>query len=215
MTFSDSWIMRSVIDANEHKIPADFMPRRVVDIGANIGAFVKKIRLHHNPSCEFICVEPLEIHMDCLRANASEAATVIKGAISYGDSTTCSIYDSESSTIYSRAPSNMGSTTSHDRFDDVVVVEEDVPVYTIESVMASEGWSGADLLKLDCELCENEVLKFADLSVFGAVCGEYHNESDFLRLLPVYRDKGWRVAVAGDDLHGNFWMWNPCQKSSS
>ena len=58
-TYGDCWVARDVLFKNEYGITANTLCNRVVDIGAHIGCFARKV-LELHPKSEIVCVEPVK-----------------------------------------------------------------------------------------------------------------------------------------------------------
>ena len=198
----DCWVARDVIALNEYGITKDIPCNRVVDVGANVGCFAYKV-LQVHPHAEIVCLEPLSEHLECLRANAP-AAVVLQCALAYGRSEV-DIY-APSREIHTAFQQGTGMTA-----DPLMHVYSEpyctVPAMTLGGVLERMGWQSADLLKLDCEMCEFEALvDYADLRKFTRIRGEYHDLERMQRLLPRLRAEGFNVTISGSHPLGKFWI---------
>lgn len=136
-------------------------PKRVVDVGAHIGAFA--VTAARRLGATVVAIEPDEQNYSLLIDNASLCARVmaVHGALAYA----------AGGLQLRRDPVNTGH-----HIVDVVEGEGDPYLMrrTLADVMEWNGWDAIDLLKLDCEGCEVDVFERADLSPVRAMVGEYH-----------------------------------------
>ena len=144
-------------------------PARVVDVGANIGAFTIWLKSRHGIS-EAFCFEPEQTSRNLLRANLAlnDCEAHVSGNALGGNSRTISLSPNlvhpQATNIYHRQ-------------------ENDAPTQTIR-VVALREWLAAtpgefDLLKLDCEGAEWEIIESAtreDLSRFKVAIIEVHSD---------------------------------------
>lgn len=173
--------------------------RTVVDLGANIGTW--SFLFHYlNPQTKIYLVEPNPNNLIALKANLSHLfspydrpqeigffyqqhkpkrpnMTLIEAAICDGDSAELALsFGGRLDGIASRVK----GTRSYIKDD---VFEPSMPVHKVRcmklnQIMKEYNIDFIDILKLDCEGCEDTVLN-EDLSRVGFITGEYHDLSHF------------------------------------
>ncbi len=122
-------------------------PRRVLDVGANIGQFARTFA-YLIPDCEIDCIEPNVAIFDLLKMNADNGVRFFDCALGSKQGPATFYYESDRSAIGSFLPGNAGAS---DRLKAVTVrVESDVAELT--------GCSQYDLVKIDVEGSEFDVL---------------------------------------------------------
>lgn len=187
--------------------------RVVVDVGAHIGAFARKVH-ELNPDAVIVCVEADELNMPALRENAP-FAHIVHGACSY---------DPRPLTFWSSVAkpncSNTGGGRLVPAFAEMNASDELLyyrraapPVLTLEALRdkVSDVVPGfdIDLLKLDCEGSEFSILANCELDRVEFIVGEYHGEHQW-NLLREWRMPSWdygHMSRSGD--LGNFHLRNP------
>jgi FkbM family methyltransferase len=185
------------------------VPRYVLDIGAHIGAFAR--RLHQRfARAQLACVEANVANIACLRANVGDFARVIHAACTYERNVglLCTVFPGSG---------NTGGST-------VAVVDgprwaaadpqyrrrrEPLATCTLESLLAELGWPRIDLLKLDCEGSEFSILADATcLDRVRMIVGEQHDPGRFAALR-ARRFAHWQLRVLRRGSPGLFWLVNP------
>lgn len=199
-TRCDCWVAKDVIFRNEYGITPDLPCNRVVDVGANIGCFARKVQEVH-PAVNIVCVEPLQEHLECLRANAP-TATILHAALTWsGDTVDIYAPEDELQTAFQQGTGMTVESTMHARS----VLHCTVPAVTLRQILDRMNWDEADLLKLDCEMCEFEVFAHLDeLVKFRVVRGEYHDLSRMQQATPALAEC-FTVTVSGGP-RGHFWL---------
>lgn len=199
-TRCDCWIARDVIFRNEYGIMSYTPCDRVVDVGANIGCFARKV-LEVHPLADIACIEPLEEHLECLRANAP-SATVFHAALAW-DRVSVGIYapQEELLTAFQQGTGMTVQSEMHAR----PVLHCTVPAITLQQVIDRMGWDEVDFLKLDCEMCEFEVFQHLDeLVKCRIVRGEYHALEPMQAAMPALEER-FAVTISGGP-RGHFWL---------
>jgi FkbM family methyltransferase len=163
--FCDLHVIREVFGDRTYRLPAEFQPRTILDLGANVGASV--LWFHRRfPEAEIHAVEPDQRSLAKLRRNVGALPGVtIHAAAVAGDDGRRTFYEAErgwSSSLYGRA-------AAEDRPATVTTVT--LPTLVHRHV----GRERVDLLKLDVEGAEWEILarwRLAELA--DVVAGEMH-----------------------------------------
>ncbi len=184
-------------------------PRYVLDIGAHIGAFAR--RLHQRfPRAQLACVEANGANIACLRANVGAFARVIHAACTYerGVGLLCTVFPGSGNTGGSTVAVVDGprwrAADAHYRRR-----REPLPTCTLESLLAELGWPRIDLLKLDCEGSEFSILgQAACLERVRMIVGEQHDPQRFAQLR-AQRLADWQLRVLRRGTPGLFWLVNP------
>jgi FkbM family methyltransferase len=202
----DVHMVNAVETGNEHSLAEGLGIRRVVDVGANIGAFCRLLRRFY-PRAEVAAVEPATSCLACLAANAPEAR-IFHAAISYGGpvrqyfargheaDTGTHAYLPDPDQV-ARLPILAGQTEAEER--------PELRTMTLGEVLAECGWQRADLLKLDCEGAEVGILREADLAPFRRIFVEAHGDEATEAVADLGR-RGWAVEPVGD---GEFHLLKP------
>jgi FkbM family methyltransferase len=203
------------VDAILHPEPV------VVDVGAHIGCFTK--RLHdRKPGSRLIAVECCPENLSALMKNVGAFATVVQAAVTYEPEVALL------NAVYAGCRSTGGGTIIsraelQQRLKNRQVAEKpglDMPseywadlrplrTLSLEQLMAEQGWERIDVLKLDCEGSEFSILRgTCSLDRIGLVVGEYHGKERFLELIRE-RFSSWDFRVLRDGDLGTFWLANP------
>jgi FkbM family methyltransferase len=218
----DLVIVKDVAEDDSYQIDAMPMPRPVVvDVGAHIGCFSK--RLHdRNPLARIFTVECCPENVAALTRNVGEFATVVQGAMTYEPDVALL------NAVYANCHSTGGSTVIRRselarRVTEGTCAEEpgnDMPgeywadfrpmrCLTLEELMQEHGLDHIDILKLDCEGSEFSILgKTRSLDRIGLIVGEYHGEANFARLVEE-RFADWELKILRTGEIGTFWLTNP------
>lgn len=178
----------------------------VIDIGAHIGTFARKICMYF-PRAEVVCAEACPENIPLLEMNTP--GRVHPAACYYSEEPLAlmnSIFEGGNAT----GGSVVGTLAQVERGEfDAKEYQSDLrplSVVTLETV--SEG-RFIDLLKLDCEGAEINILTHADIAQIGTIVGEYHEEGTWEEFRKE-RFAGWRYwvldAAAG---LGRFRLENP------
>lgn len=150
----------------------------VLDIGSCFGAFAF-LWHQRNPNSKIICVEPAPLNVKILRKNVGHFATVLDGAVWYGEN--MFLADSTSgivtmSTGGSMLVSSEASIAGLRNRDEYKVSSNRVPLFTIESILSDCGITKIDYLKTDCEGGEYSFLsQSSSLHRISKIFGEYHD----------------------------------------
>ena len=219
------------MEDDSYKIDELPLPRPVVvDVGAHIGCFAK--RMHdRNPSARIICVECCPENVPALEKNAGHFATVVSAAVTYEQEVALlnAVYpncvSTGGSTVITRAElerrvaehqaSAQASTNDATSADAPPRVGEywadfrPIRTLTLEDLMREHQFQRIDVLKLDCEGSEFSILsKTPSLNRIGIIVGEYHGKADFEKLV-AERFAGWELRIIRDGELGTFWLRNP------
>jgi FkbM family methyltransferase len=179
----------------------------VVDVGAHIGCFAKRIH-EMNPKCRIICVEACEENLPALRKNVGDFATIVHAVCTYekGPLVLFNAY-------YPNCLSTGGSMVMAESTPDQLNYTRE-PVRnrtTLEQLMWPWCFDHIDLLKLDCEGSEFSILSnTTSLRKIGFIVGEYHGAARWEQLrMDRFPESEWdygHMSQSGD--LGNFHLKN-------
>lgn len=183
------WDRRIIEEASQQYVYSDIFDwrtmRRVVDVGAHIGAFA--CWLHGlNPEAEIVTVEPDRDNYELSLHNLPAVCSITPycGAVWYGDDPV--VLDAF------REPDNPGSHTLRPARDGENAYHG--LRYTLEELAVDHDWPNIDALKLDCEGSEYNILAHAPLAVLRGcqvIVGEYHDGPDRFRTECIARLAAW------------------------
>jgi FkbM family methyltransferase len=141
---SDAWVLNSVVICQEYKDFIDFVPRTILDGGANIG--LASVYWHQQfPIAEIVAVEPDPENCRLARKNLGDSPQVhvLQGGL-WSRDVKLSITNSGDENYALRVSENPDHGT--------------IQAFSIASIMRDRGWSVIDVLKLDVEGSEVELL---------------------------------------------------------
>lgn len=192
---ADMTIVRDVVHGDCYGVAGWREPaRRVLDVGAHIGAFAWRVRQVF-PAAEIACVDPDPAHSEAWRRNVGDFARRIEAA--------CTLLPA--ATLRSSvSPGTPNSGASRIEPVESGGAGRAVVTRTLGQVLDELGWSDCDALKLDCEGCELDALADREgLRRCRLIVGEWHDRARFLaaarRLEP-----GWRLVVLREGELGLF-----------
>lgn len=169
---TDVEIARAILsETSEYRIPIDFAPATIVDVGANIGMAALYFGTLY-PAARLFCFEPEPENLELLRQNVAQLGsrvTVIGAALGATEGQATFVPSSDSA-------NKGGGSCLSDREEGLKV-----PVTTLARVMAEHGVDKIDLLKLDCEGAEGSVIAGLPPSLIRqmkVIVGELHGVSD-------------------------------------
>lgn len=158
----------------------------VIDLGANIGLSYRWLRARY-PHARFVCVEPDPGNLEMLRFNADEGCRVV-GACIGGHERDVALLNGDGEWGYRMVDSAVG----------------DVPVITMERLLAEAGVDTIDVLKCDIEGAEAEL--FADchswINRVRAMTVECHRDViDAAGLIGLLKSNGSRLQITHLERH--------------
>lgn len=126
-----------------------FEPRRILDVGANIGLATRWFAETH-PEAAVVAIEPSPDNLHLLRHNTShlDNVTVVEGAVSDFDGT---------GRLFDPHLGPWGFRVLPDGHESLRGHEPRTPCFTISSLMEHVGWEEVDIVKIDIEGGELEV----------------------------------------------------------
>lgn len=213
---NDLGIIAEVHCHDDYRV-ADFPDdtRRVIDVGAHIGAFATKVR-ERFADAELVCVEANPRNIECLSKNAP-FATIVPAAATYDRDVVLlnSMFEGASAGPSDSEVVPAGDPRSRLSGDANRHQVEPVATTTIEAIMEQLGWQSVDVLKLDCEGGEWSILEHlpeATKKNIRLIVGEYHRGADRLRELAARRFPNWELRILSSKLptwdDGGFWLVN-------
>ncbi len=156
-------------------------PIIVVDIGAHIGAFVRKW-LEKSIASNICCVEACPENIPVLHRNVSPLARVVHAACTYEPGDVALLNSIKvggtatgGSTVVRKEEIDSRDTFGHLYWKD----ERKLPKVTLEQIMLLMGVDHIDVLKLDCEGSEFSIMEHGPMDRVGFVFGEYHGWQRF------------------------------------
>ncbi len=158
----------------------DYNNRIIIDIGANVG---DTALYFSSQGSKVYAFEPVKAFFDMAKKNFNLNPN-LKGKIkifNYGVS-----YKKGKLKINS-----MDSVSDYINKNDSYVIE----IISINDIL---NFVEPDLLKMDCEGCEFEIIKNADLSMFNELIFEYHSEivgKDYNELIEKLQSQGFKIDV--------------------
>jgi len=150
------WLQAEVA---EYFVPFPFIPETVLDIGANIGAFVQRAQAEW-PDASIIACEPMPFNLVHLRQNVKPKTTIISAAIR-NKTGIDNIYIGDN--FVTGGFVDFGRQTENQ-----IIVE----------CLAAKQLPSCELVKIDTEGCEVEIITTLNMSKTNAICLEYHCQED-------------------------------------
>ena len=215
----DLVVVGDVLDRDTYRVEQLPMPRPVVvDVGAHIGCFSRKVH-QRNPLARIFAVECCPENIAVLDKNIGHFATVIQAAVTYEPDVALlsSVYPHctstggsavlpreelqrrvEAGTIFTRP----GPGTDSEFWADL----RPLRTVTLEQILEEHRLDRIDVLKLDCEESEYSILRNTTiLDRIGIIVGEYHHKQPFLKLVEE-RFPAWDLRILKDGDLGTFWL---------
>lgn len=215
----DMVIIADVAEDDAYRIADIPMPQPVVvDVGAHIGCFSRKLH-ERNPLARIIAVECCPENIPALERNVGHFATIVQAAVTYEQDVglLSSVYPNCTSTggcaVVSRQAlrRQVEEGRIFDRPGPGVDSEfwadfRPLQTITLEEILAEHHLDHIDILKLDCEGSEFSILRNTTLlERIGFIVGEYHGKREFLKLVEE-RFAGWTLRILRDGDVGLFWL---------
>lgn len=201
--------------------------RKIIEIGANVGRVTREMQGYF-PEAHIVAFEPVEHYfLQCRAATADlENVTIHHKAVTsqhlYHDDCGATPRNQpcrprlllglpeagggwEGGSML--VPGDHPAATGSDAPFGYAKTKSDVEVLTLADAHALCGGGEIDLMKLDCEGCENHVLGCAEpdlLSMFRFMTGEYHNLQRFYQVMRGKLFHTHKVNLVGDAVMGAF-----------
>lgn len=158
----------------EYRFPADFDPKVILDIGANMGA-TSILLSNQYPNATIHCFEPEPSNFRLLAKNATRYPNIKCYEVGLGNADKeCVLYSSDDVT-------NFGGFSQFERGVDKNR-KTTIAIKNISTYLKTIGIKEVDLIKIDIEGAEFDVLTAMEREVLGKVgwiFGELHGERDF------------------------------------
>jgi FkbM family methyltransferase len=150
---TDVSVMRQVLQECQYDAEFPFVPRRIVDAGANIGLAAVYFANKY-PNSEILAVEPELSNFQLLKENTRSYPNVhaIRGAL----------WKEDGELILFDPDMGHHGFQTHDIDGRAVVGQVRVKAFTVPSLMRHMNWSQVDLLKVDIEGAEKEVFESSE-----------------------------------------------------
>ncbi len=212
---SDCGVIGDVIERDcYHLATLPRRPRYVLDIGAQIGAYGAAVH-HRYPQARIACVEPDPRSRAALARNVGSFAHVVASAVDYrgGEKRLLAAVSPKHGTECTMLADieHNGRLVRAKRPDGIEYEAMDTAVRceTLEEIVGRLGWPRVDLMKLDCEGCEQSVLAHSALAQDVAmIVGEYHGRAEFLDVVR-RRFADWELRMFSEAEDGVFWLMGP------
>lgn len=145
---SDVATFEEIFGEHHYWLPfADFEPRSILDLGANVG-YASVYFAAHWLAAEILAVEPAPASAELLRKNIAAWPRIahLRAAV-WPHPTRVSI-------------ANPGDEPNAFRMSEAALAAADaIPAYTIAQLLERQGWRRVDLLKMDIEGAEREIFQ--------------------------------------------------------
>lgn len=144
---SDFYTFKQVFVERQYQIPIPFIPKTIVDAGANIGLATIYFA-HRFPQARIVAIEPSKENFEILQCNVQGLSNVEPLCMGlWNKETHLRIIDTKSS-----KDSFMVKEASN-------VVEDGVPAISVPAIMKRHGFDSIDILKVDIEGSEKELFE--------------------------------------------------------
>ncbi|MBS0261819.1 MAG: FkbM family methyltransferase [Planctomycetes bacterium] len=222
MAEQDLVVVKDIAEEDSYHIDEMSLPRLiVVDVGAHIGCFSKRLHERH-PSASIYAIECCPENIAALQKNVGEFTTVIQAAVTYESDVALqnAVYknclSTGGSTLIDRqelerrvAAQACATAPAHEMPSEYWADFRPLRTVTLEDLMRAYEFDHIDVLKLDCEGSEYSILgKTPSLEKIGMIVGEYHTRERFDRLV-ADRFSGWKLEILRDGDLGIFRLTNP------
>ncbi len=186
-------------------------PKRVLDIGANIGAFSVKVADKWS-DCQVVAVEPDMLNFRVLLANAATRPNITPFGVAIGDDepgaprlVLHSVIGTQTSNEGMSHLAFKGERKNLGGFDGAEPhVERSCLVVSLDAIMHAVGWDSADVMKLDCEGGEFHILKHIGCYNVKTIVGEWHGRAAFTAVWGRYAAPYYDLEVLTDGNVGTF-----------
>jgi FkbM family methyltransferase len=164
---TDVSVLRQVLLERQYDVGLPFVPRYIIDAGANIG-LAAVFFANKYPTATIVAVEPDESNFRILSRNVRPYPRIypLRGALWRQDGELMLIDPGSGHHGFQTVDTGRASERS----------QPPVPAFTVASVMKGMNWLRVDLLKVDIEGAEKEVFEACDswIDSIGACMIELH-----------------------------------------
>ena len=142
---TDLPVLEKIVLYHEYEMPFDFVPRTIIDAGANVGV-ASLYFAHRFPQARIVAVEPEASNFTTLIANCSEhpAITPLHGAM----------WNRHTNLMITEPDAGKWAFTIN---ESPVPTSESIRAFTVPDIMDAHSFPTVDLLKLDIEGAEREL----------------------------------------------------------
>jgi FkbM family methyltransferase len=196
---------------SEYWLPEALQPKRVLDIGANIGVTARYLA-HRFPNAEIHCFEPIEENLAMLRGNVAGCKVTVHP---YGLAAASRIAEF---TIPREVETNWGNYSMLARDGDASS-RRSARVRAVPEVLGEIGGASIDLIKIDVEGAEADILGAVPDDALAQVTwiyGELHdalNPGGSFGILA--RLAQWFDIEVHKPMRKRGWFFDACRKDSS
>ncbi|MES2059985.1 MAG: FkbM family methyltransferase [Patescibacteria group bacterium] len=182
-TGSDIAMWAEVFSDEEYRLPKDFFPKKIIDLGANAG-FASLYFALRDPEAQVASIEPDPHNFELLKKNVSHNSKIIP--------IPAAVAAESGEREFFSAP-RQGMASSFQKRGAARCIK--VSALSFNDILKKLEWQGADLVKFDIEGAEWEVFKDFPFAKVGSFIGEYHEDlvgrplQDFLDLFAGFKSE--------------------------
>ena len=147
---TDYSTFKQIFDKQEYNIPFDFMPRHIIDAGANIG--LASIYFSNRfPDSKIYAIEPDDSNYKAICKNTTNYSNIraYKSALHHSSNISLKLID--------RGIGEWGFTTQPNNNETGISFIKEIESVSIQSIMALNNFDIIDILKMDIEGAEEDV----------------------------------------------------------
>ncbi len=179
---SDAHFLRVLLERPlppEYELPAEIVPRTILDIGANIGGVTAALARRY-PAAQIFAFEPLPENYALLLHNCGQFPRVRALPYGLGARTAPLTY------VRSDNPRNFGGGGFHAATPPAAPGAMDLPVLAVGDALVRFGIAAVDVIKIDAEGAEHDILTSLPPRVLRgvrAIVGKLHGQPQDAALL--------------------------------
>ncbi len=193
---TDDTVVESVFADRQYPLVEGFIPRTIIDAGANCGAASAYFKAYY-PGAQIVALEPEQSNYDLLVKNLGNVKGIdlLKGAL-WSRECDLQITNPDSSKYAFQVTEVFDKSDRHEGL---------VKAYSVEQIMAMKNWQTVDLLKLDIEGSEREIFQTCPLwlrnvSMIFVELHEEHAPGCGQALFRALASLDYQVSICGENL---------------